>query len=498
MNNRINKSAIQSTIKKELTQKFDVSSEVANEVAKVVDSAPTHMMRQPVIKTFYNIRQVLDWNNNTGFSKSPSKPKLLLKFLANHGFASKFQVRSCFKPYDKKDLMIAHTEQYVDDVFNGTGLCDSNSVPWKPEFPETVRYTNASLYNAIRYANKNPEFVTFSPTSGFHHARPSRGGGFCTFSGQVIASIKMWKLHKKSGAYIDLDGHFGNSIEDSRNYFNNRQALTADDIRLKANLDLIDKAIPRGFNINPSGAGKEYLKDLELHLKKLKAAIIAGQIHYVVFCHGADSHNMDDLGGQVNTKEWVKAAEMVYQMINDVDAELGRPVPFTMALFGGYRTDDYNSVLSLHTASLTRALDMLCGDDINYTPEVKNKISRSWINEEEKDEFDIDFEKLRRKNKKQNSTPTSNEPYVKWQMQESAPNGPYFVKQSEGDDKMYFAGFNKVQVNGIINRLNASKRYHVKETDRGLEVCWNIDRTPRAYDLMISKVSKISNVKISQ
>ena len=79
-----------------------------------------------------------------------------------------------------------------------------------------MRYTNASLYHAIEHAVAHPEQVALSSTSGFHHARPTGGGGFCTFSGQVIAAVKIYREHRLVGAHVDLDGHFGNSIEDSQ------------------------------------------------------------------------------------------------------------------------------------------------------------------------------------------------------------------------------------------------------------------------------------------
>lgn len=36
------------------------------------------------------------------------------------------------------------------------------------------------------------------------------------FSRQVIAAVKLYKELNVSGAWIDLDAHFGNNIEDSR------------------------------------------------------------------------------------------------------------------------------------------------------------------------------------------------------------------------------------------------------------------------------------------
>jgi hypothetical protein len=53
-----------------------------------------------------------------------------------------------------------------------------------------------------------------------------------------------------------------------------------------------------------------------------------------------------------------------------MDAKLGFSLPVACALFGGYRDDDYNSVLSLHTADFVECLTNLLDKEIKYTIEV--------------------------------------------------------------------------------------------------------------------------------
>ena len=80
--------------------------------------------------------------------------------------------------------------------------------------------------------------------------------------------------------------------------------------------------------------------------------ILSNKVHYVVFCHGADSHDEDDLGGQLDTANWLKAAEIFSNWINDVSTKLCKRVPVVLCLFGGYRKDNYDFVLDLHIKSL--------------------------------------------------------------------------------------------------------------------------------------------------
>ena len=310
--------------------------------------------RNKKILTFYKRDQVLFDNIDKSTSKSPQKPYLLLQKIRNDGYSPMLTVDGNFKPFTQSDFHLAHTKEYVNDVFVGKGNYTSNGVPWSKNLVTSLTYTNASIYNAIKHAIKNPEQVCFSPTSGFHHAGPKSGSGFCTFSGQVIASVKIYREFGLSGAYLDLDGHFGNSIEDSREF-----------------VKTLNKSVPKGCNINPHGTDKKYLKDFVNELKKLKKKILAGQIGYVVFCHGADSHQDDDMGHQCSTHYWLECSKAFYSWVKQIDQETGKNLPVTLALFGGYRRDDYNSVLSLHMNDLIQCSNILLGNKFKEKLEVK-------------------------------------------------------------------------------------------------------------------------------
>jgi acetoin utilization deacetylase AcuC-like enzyme len=226
-------------------------------------------------------------------------------------------------------------------------LCESNNLKWNTGLVEAVSYSNSSLYHSIKHTILNPDQITLSPTSGFHHATPSKGGGFCTFSGQVIAALKIFKEFQISGAFLDLDGHFGNSIEDSRQY-----------------CPELNYAIPKGCNINPQGTGREYLAHFRTQLKDLYQRVMDYEIGYVVFCHGADSHIDDDRGGQCSTAEWIECSKLFYEWLRDVDTTRGQPLPCSLALFGGYRKDNYDEVLGLHLADLEQCLRIACRRDV--------------------------------------------------------------------------------------------------------------------------------------
>jgi acetoin utilization deacetylase AcuC-like enzyme len=313
-------------------------------------------MRTKKIKTFYTPKQVcLKGIEKKSFSKSPLKPLLLMEYLKKNGFDQVLEFSDDFPAFNKRDFLLAHTRNYVNDFFEGGRLSETNGLPWSLELVDSVCYTNSSLYHAIRYAWDHPETLTFSPTSGFHHATPEAGMGYCTFSGQVIASRKLFQEKGLVGAYLDLDGHYGNSIPNSVSYFPD-----------------IEQAI--ACHINPKFKHQEYLNDFKQELAKLADLIREEKVHYVVWCHGADSHEWDDLGSQCTTEEWIHCSELFYRTMRALEAKLGRCIPVTITLFGGYRKDDYNSVLSLHASDIQKAAKILLDVDITYETKVQSRI----------------------------------------------------------------------------------------------------------------------------
>ena len=315
------------------------------------------MIRNKKIYTFYTPKQVcINKIKDLSFSQSPLKPKLLMERIDTLGFSEMLDQKSDFKPLEKESFFLAHSKEYVENVFNKTGNYKSNNLPWSKNLVNSLGFTNASLYHAKRHAILHPESVTFAPISGMHHARPTSGSGFCTFSGQVISAIKIYEEFGLSGAYFDLDGHYGNSIEDTRE-FN----------------PLLNKAIPPGCNVNPFGNNEEYTADFARKLVLIGNQIKLGKIHYVVFAHGADSHMDDDLGWNCDTYHWVKFSEMLAIWVNEISNEIGKPLPVTLALFGGYRKNNYTAVLDLHIKSILKISNIVCGTSFKDNLEIPEK-----------------------------------------------------------------------------------------------------------------------------
>jgi len=278
-----------------------------------------------------------------------------MEMIRLNDLAKYFPIKSRWKPFTKKDFEIAHTTEYINGFFSGK-LPDatSNGLEWSPEFASSVRYTTSSLYHAMLESIKGK--ICLSPASGFHHAMPSLGTGYCTFSGQVIASVKIYQELGLSGGYLDLDEHYGNSIEDSREFVPD-----------------LNRAIPVYANVNPKGSGKKYIKDFETKFKFILKKIQDKEIHYLVVCSGADSLIDDDLGGSVNLKEWLSIKKTIYSELAKFDKD-NYKFPTTITLFGGYREDHFVSVLDAHIQDLLLCLMLRFNIKINYTSKYQKKI----------------------------------------------------------------------------------------------------------------------------
>jgi acetoin utilization deacetylase AcuC-like enzyme len=121
------------------------------------------------------------------------------------------------QPIPIKDIERVHSRAYIEAIQTGRspkgyppGLPTSSTFPWSEGLFQSVRLTSGAEYAAALEALKNGEFA-FAPVSGFHHARPDRGDGYCTFNGLAITAKKLIAEGQANRVLIvDNDFHYGN------------------------------------------------------------------------------------------------------------------------------------------------------------------------------------------------------------------------------------------------------------------------------------------------
>jgi acetoin utilization deacetylase AcuC-like enzyme len=261
-------------------------------------------------KTFYREEQ----NARTKSpSPSPFKPAKVVEDWILLDYIKIADIES-FEPATRADLYKAHTKDYVDGVLdmryrNGFGNQDLSVAMSLP-------FTSGSMLAAATYAarTKSP---AFSPTSGFHHAGHSFGGGFCTFNGLMVAALSL----KERGlvdtvGILDCDYHYGNGT---------------DDIINKLDIDWIVHRTMAGCN------GVEFRRWLDRSIEDIRGCDL------VIYQAGVDCHVDDPYGGSLTDKG-------IAMRDCQVVSEFGNKA-FVWNLAGGYQFDDDDTIeptLAMH------------------------------------------------------------------------------------------------------------------------------------------------------
>jgi acetoin utilization deacetylase AcuC-like enzyme len=254
-----------------------------------------------------------------------------------------------------EDLLRVHTPEYVRAVDTGEprALAESQKFPWSPQLAEAVRWTNGGTIAALRAALDDG--VAGNLASGFHHSYRTRGEGYCTFNGLVIA----WERLRAEGRLrralvVDMDLHYGNgtaflcaerpelfNLSIYGNWYQDNVAYR----------DVTTRRTPDTGNAwsvaVPNGAGRDvYLGLLAEHLGP---AIERARPDAILFQAGADPYKEDPYS----------PLDLDHDALHDRDrhvfetcSRLGIPVMWVLA--GGY-TKDVTKVVQVHVNTFRAA-----------------------------------------------------------------------------------------------------------------------------------------------
>jgi acetoin utilization deacetylase AcuC-like enzyme len=282
------------------------------------------MRTQDYIPIFYRDEQVARVQS---FSPSAAKPaKLMARYHAEEDIAAHVKVFS-FEPTTATQLTEVHASQYVNGVLRGE---QANGFGGKdPDVAKSFLYTTGSFLAAAQFAAKNQGWLVHSPTSGFHHAGPHGGGGFCTFNGLALAAKHLLGENRRVGI-LDLDMHYGNGT----------------DACLREYIDAgIVPHVTESWRDSASclAALPRILDDV---FGKLSGRGV------LLYQAGADSHEDDPLGGYLTTDAMRYRDMLVFQWAKRHN------VSVAWNLAGGYQVVDGEPtpVLDLHVATMREAI----------------------------------------------------------------------------------------------------------------------------------------------
>lgn len=264
------------------------------------------------MKVFYDERQSVLRNHSS--SPSAEKPAKVVESWKKLGIP--FETCS-FEPLSVDEIAMAHDRSYVDKVLaleEPNGFGNRN-----PKVAAALPWVCGSMVAAALHAYKAGE-LSFSPTSGAHHACYLHGGGYCTFNFLVMAAIKVQQAGATSIGILDLDCHHGNGTVD---------------IIKHLGLDFIehysfgDECLKRG-------------KPVEEWIARIPDIVSSfSEVDLLIYNAGVDPHIDDPLGGILTTRQMAERDLLVFKIAK----MLGLKVCVSLA--GGYQVDDNGNIFKL-------------------------------------------------------------------------------------------------------------------------------------------------------
>ena len=241
----------------------------------------------------------------------------------------------------REDLLLAHTEDWVDKVVSIRMTLQDETLmelPFTREVSESHQLSVSGTILACRDALECGTGLHIG--GGSHHAFSDHGEGFCVLNDLACGILKMLKEAKiQRAAVIDLDVHQGNGTAQIFSKtpkvftFSIHQEDIYPEIKQKSSLDI---PVARGTG------DEEYLSLLEKNLP----AVFAHQPEFIVYQAGVDCYQKDILGSLNLSQEGLLKRDL---MVRDFCRKFKVPVAVTLG--GGY-SREIEETASLHVQTL--------------------------------------------------------------------------------------------------------------------------------------------------
>jgi acetoin utilization deacetylase AcuC-like enzyme len=249
------------------------------------------------------------------------------------------------EPTSAAALSRVHDSEYVDAVRNGNPrqLAESQGFHWDPALWEMVCASNGGVVAAAIEALHRR--VSGSLSSGLHHARRTRGAGFCTFNGLVLAARAALDAGARTVLILDLDAHCGGGTHE---LIHRDERIWQMDVSVNA----FDQYTPLGNNqLEMVHDASSYLPTIERRLTWLERE--APRFDIGLYNAGMDPFEGCSIGGmQGVTQKVLRDREVaVFSWCRM------RGVPIAFVLAGGYLGPELVRVglVALHRLTLKAA-----------------------------------------------------------------------------------------------------------------------------------------------
>lgn len=246
-----------------------------------------------------------------GHPFNPGRARSALKLIGESGYLNEPWMRmEEVKMIGKERLTQSHDPAFIDalEQANSGKWCDEflrfhlggDDCPIFPGlFDYVLLYTSATATAVDLITDENAN-VVFNPLGGFHHASRSHAEGFC-YANDVLVAIDTFLARGFRVAYIDIDAHHGNGVQDA--YYKDDRVLCVSLHESGKTLypgtgfeNEIGEDIGTGFNINiplPKSTDDEAYEHVFDRVVVPAVRLFAPSV--VVAVVGADTHKSDPL-----------------------------------------------------------------------------------------------------------------------------------------------------------------------------------------------------------
>ncbi|MBC7783874.1 MAG: histone deacetylase [Burkholderiales bacterium] len=253
------------------------------------------------------------------------------------------------EPVSEADVLRVHDRRYVEAVKTGLPreLAESQKFPWSPLLYPSVLLTSGGVYAAAKQALIDGSAAALA--SGFHHAGPAHGEGFCTFNGLVIAIDRL--MHEgaiRTAAVLDMDLHYGNGTAiccRGRPYISQLSIYGNDYWDNAVYRDVTTRHHQDGANHRSAAlpAGCDRATMLAIMNEHLPYLLERAKPDLLLYQAGADPYYEDPFSPlKLNHDDLLARDRAVFRFAKD------NALPVAWVLAGGY-TRDTSKVVKVHT-----------------------------------------------------------------------------------------------------------------------------------------------------
>ena len=172
---------------------------IGSEIYRRSSYGPKHPLAIPRVSTCTDLCRAMGWLPDVLFVASP--------------MASRAEVARFHDPDYIAALRRAEIAQHVSDADRARFRIGAAGNPVYPEIYRRPMISAGGMMLAARLIAAGG--IVHCPGGGTHHGRPDRASGFCYLNDPVLALLTWLDLGIERIAYLDIDAHHGDGVQDA-------------------------------------------------------------------------------------------------------------------------------------------------------------------------------------------------------------------------------------------------------------------------------------------